>query len=137
MQLRAEHVDGFTEHHVWWILEASQGAAIIEASWRDLGGSRGRMEHVFEMEFPDSRIRECAVVLATLKPLYNGHVDDFPQYSLSVTDGENKMATKVLAGINWPIEDNAAVDSFMRLWRPLHSEVNNLLATAGLTGKRK
>ena len=137
MQLRAEHIDGFTEHHVWWVLVASHGTAIIEASWRDQARGRSRSEQVIEMHFPDSRIEECAAVLATLKPLYNGHVDDFPQYSLSLNDGENKLETKVLAGINWPAEDKAAVDAFMRVWRPLSSDVEKMLPIPRRSTKRK
>lgn len=137
MELRAEHFDGFTEHHVWWVLVASQNTAIIEASWHDRGGGRKRTERVFEMDFPNARIEACAAVLATLRPLYNGHVDDFPQFSLSVTNGDVKMATKVLAGINWPSEDKVALESFMRVWRPLSSDVEGLLAIRGRSDRKR
>ncbi len=134
MHLRAEYCDGFTEHLVNWVLEAAHGTAIIEASWR---GQGCRMERAFELAFPNSRIRECADVLAELKPVYDGRVDDFPQYLLAVTDDHRMLTTKVRAGIRWPDEDKAAVDSFMRVWRPLYSEVEKLLAIPGRSKKRK
>lgn len=134
MYLRAEHFDGFSEHLVCWVLEASHGTAIVEASWR---GHGDRTERVFEIDFPVSRIKECAEVLAELKPVYDGHVDDFPKYSLSVTEGDYKLSTKVLAGVKWPDEDKAAVDSFMRVWRPLYSDIEELLAIPGRSNKLK
>lgn len=134
MQLKAEHIDGFSEHLLNWVLVASHGTAIIDASWLD---ARRRIERTFQMEFPDSRIVFCASVLADLKGLYDGHVDDFPKHELSVTDGSRVLATKVHAGIGWPEEDRAAVESFMRVWRPLYSDVEKLLAIPGRSRKRK
>jgi len=133
MHLRAEFCDGFTEHLVKWVLEATNGTAIVEASWCSQGR---RLERAFEMVFPDSRIRECADVLAKLKPVYDGCVDDFPKYLLTVTGDRRVLTTTLRAGIRWPDEDKAAVDSFMRVWRPLISDVEEFLAIPGRSWKR-
>ena len=125
MQLRAEHVDGFTEHLVRWVLEATDGSATIEASWHT---AEGRVERIFEIDFPDSQIETCATTLAKLKPKYDGCVDDFPKFLLSVTGGDHELCTRVNTGINWSEEDKAGVDAFMMVWRPIYSEVERLLA---------
>jgi len=134
MQLSAGHYDGFSEYLLHWRLEASNGTAIVEASWRN---SEGCIERTFEMDFPDSRISLCASVLEDLKPIYNGHVEDFPIHRLSVTDGRRVLTTQVNVGIDWPDEDRAAVESFMRVWRPLYSDVEKYLAIPGRSKKRK
>lgn len=134
MQLNAEHIDGFSEHLLNWVLVASNGTAIIDASWLN---ARGRIERTFEMDFPDSRISLCASVLAGLKELYDGHVEDFPKHQLSVMDGCRVLTSRVHAGITWPEEDRTAVESFMRVWRPLYSDVEKILAIPGRSKKRK
>jgi hypothetical protein len=134
MLLRAEHFDGFSEHLVAWVLEAADGAAIIEASWFSKGG---RIEQIFEMDFSDMRIQACAEALAQLKPVYDGHVDDFPRHKLSVTYHQQTLSTKVRAGVSWTDEDKVSVDTFMRVWRPIYSDVEKLLAIPGRQKKRK
>lgn len=128
MHLRAEHCDGFTEHHLHWVLVASNGSAIVEASW--LSRSE-RVNRAFEMAFPESRIERCAEALAKLRPEYDGHVDDFPTYKLSATDGDRTLSTKVRAGIHWPQEDKSAIEVFMGVWTPLYLEVEQQLAIPG------
>lgn len=134
MQLSAEHFDGFSEHLLNWCLEASNGTAVVEASWLT---SEGRIKRTFEMQFPDSKISHCASVLQDLKQIYDGHVDDFPKHRMTVTDGRRVLTTQVYAGINWPDEDRVAVESFMRAWRPLYSDVEKLIAIPGRSKKRK
>jgi hypothetical protein len=136
MQLRAMHIDGFSEHLLCWELFASRGTAIVEASWQP-GDRHSRIEHVFEIDFPDTRIQECAAVLAKLKPVYDGQTSDMPQYSLSVEVGDNRFSTTVRAAASWPDEDKSAVDSFMQFWRPLSREVETLLAIPGRNKRRK
>ena len=64
MHLNAIHIDGFSEHLVYWFLEASNGSAIVEASWLT---RNGRDNRTFELAFPDSRIQQCADALAELR----------------------------------------------------------------------
>ena len=99
MHLTAEHFDGFTEHLVTWLLDAAGGSAIVEASWLENGR---RIERAFEMEFEETRVEKCAEILSTLKPKYDGRVEDFPTYCLSVKANDRLLTTKVHAGINWP-----------------------------------
>lgn len=134
MHLTAEHFDGFTEHLVTWLLEAGGGSAIIEASWFSNGR---RTERTFEMDFEDTRIKKCEDALSKLKPTYDGRVDDFPTYRLSVKTEDRLLTTKVLAGINWPEDDRLAIDTFMSVWRPIYSDVERLLAIPGRSKKRK
>ncbi len=135
MYLTAEHFDGFTEHLVTWLLEAAGGSAIVEASWFVNGR---QIERTFEMNFEDTRIEKCVDALLQLKPTYDGRVDDFPTYRLSVkTEDDRMLATKVHAGINWPENDRLAIDTFMSVWRPIYSDVERLLAIPGRSKKRK
>ncbi len=124
MKLTAEHFDGFSEHLLRWILHAGNGIAIIEASWF---GLPRHVEQLFEMPFPDSRIQTFAQVLRTLKPQYDGRVDDLPFHSVVVDDGNFNLCTKVRAGFNWSAEDKSDVDAFMTVWRPLRRVVEKLL----------
>ena len=134
MILTAEHFDGFTEHLVTWRLEASGGSAIIDASWLLHGR---RVERTFEMDFKETRIETCADALSRLKPIYDGRVDDFPTYRLSVTTEDRVFETKFHVGINWPEEDKVALYIFMSIWRPIYSDVERLLAIPGRSKKRK
>ena len=128
MKLIARHFDGFTEHLVTWELLAENGTAIVDASYR---GPSGRVETVLEMPFPDSRIAEFATTLRGLKPKYDGHVDDFPHYWLTVVDDSTELKTEVLAGMNWPDADKPDIDSFMSVWEPLYRDVEHLLEIPG------
>ena len=134
MHLIAEHFDGFTEHLVTWLLEAVNGSAIVEASWFVNGR---RIERTFEMDFEDARILKCADALSKLKSNYNGRVDDFPTYCLSVKAEDRMLTTKVHAGINWSDDDRPAIDTFMSVWRPICSDVERTLAIPGRSKKRK
>ena len=134
MQLRAEHLDGFTEHLVAWVLEAAGGSAILDASWYANGR---RIERTLEMDFKVSRIDKCVDALSKLKPEYDGRVDDFPTYLLSVKIDDCILATKIHAGINWPEDDRRDIDTFMNVWRPIYSDVERVLAIPGRSKKRK
>ena len=128
MKLRATHIDGFTEQLLRWTLEAQSGAAIVEASWR---GRNGHEEKIFEMVFPDSRIREISEALADLRSFYDGGVDDFPQFSMSTEIGSINRHVIVRAGVKWPPEDERFVDRFMQVWRPLSRDVESLIKIPG------
>ena len=128
MKLLAEHFDGFTEHGVSWTLEASSDIAAINASWFQPGG---RVERSFVLDFPDTQIERIAIAIDDLKPEYNGHVDDFPTYSLCVIDGDNARKTTVHAGISWPADVQSDIDAFMSVWRPIYRDVERLLALPG------
>ncbi|ADG69510.1 hypothetical protein Plim_3698 [Planctopirus limnophila DSM 3776] len=134
MHLLARHFDGRTTHLLGWVLVAANGTAIIEASWRDQGVDR---EQSFEIDFPDARIRECQEVLALLKPVYNGCVDGFPIYELSVSDNDRVLTTRVYEGIQWPNAIKPEIDSFRRIWEPIDKEVEKHLAIPGRSTKRK
>ena len=128
MKLIARHIDGFTEHLVTWELLAENGTAVVDASYR---GASGRVETLLEMPFADSRIAQFAAALRGLKPKYDGRVDDFPHYSLTVADDSCELTTEVRAGINWPDDDKRDVDAFMSVWKPLYRDVERLLEIPG------
>ncbi len=134
MHLLASHFDGWTTHLLRWNIVAAHGTAIIEASWYDQGTER---EESFEIDFPDLRIRECQEVLALLKPVYNGCLEDVPIYELSVSDNDRVLTTRVYEGIHWPDEIKPDIDSFRRIWEPINKEVEKHLAIPGRFKNRK
>ena len=134
MHLTAEYFDGLTEHLVWWLLEAADGSAIVVASWFVNGRE---IERTFETTLEVTRIEQCADALSQLRPIYDGCVDDFPTYRLSVQTGDRTLATKVHAGLNWPEDDKLAIDTFMNVWRPIYLDVERLLAIPGRSKKRR
>ena len=125
MELHAVHFDGFTEHLVSWELWATGNTAIVDASWL---ASTGPTEKTFEMDFPDSRIEQVLQVLSGLKPVYDGHTDDSPTYSLCVKTEDREFKTVVRTGSYWTEDDERDVDAFMSVWHPIYREVENLLA---------
>lgn len=134
MHLSASHLDGWTTRHLCWNMVAANGTAIVEASWYDEGTERGES---FEIDFPDARIRECQEVLAQLKPVYNGCVDDLPIYELSVSDNDRILTTRVYEGIHWPDAIKPEINSFRRIWEPIDKEVKKFLAIPGRFKKRR
>lgn len=134
MHLLARHFDGWTTDLLGWVLVAANGTAIIEASWRDQGVDR---EQSFEIDFPDSRIQECQEILAQLKPVYNGCLEDVPIYELSVSDNDRVLTTRAYEGIHWPDAIKPEIDSFRRIWEPIDKEVEKHLAIPGRSTKRK
>ena len=128
MKLIAKHFDGFTEHLVSWELHAQGGNAVVDASYR---GTSGRIETMLEMPFTDTRIADFAEALRGLKPKYDGHVDDFPHYWLTVVANGETLQTEVLAGISWSDDDKRDVDAFMSVWKPLFRDVERLLDIQG------
>lgn len=134
MKLRASHYDGFSEHLVRWTLEAEDHTATIAASWFQNGK---RSEMTYTMDFPDSRIEHVAKALTGLKSKYDGHIDDFPKHLLSVTTAAGELSTLVRAGIDWPDDERADVDTFMKVWRPIYSDVDKLLALPGRHRKKR